>query len=766
MHRTVTTLRDVLLTAIGYWAMGAISGFFAIPPGYASPIWPAAGLAFFMALKGGAHCALGVALGSFVVNVGVAGGSLIAPSEVWIPAAFIASGAVLQTLAARWSVLRFTHFPNVIQRPNDAIMLGVLGGPLACVISSGIGVATLYQSGVIPLNQVAVNWLHWWVGDAIGVLIFSPVVLASCFNVEWHKRRALSTFFIVYLLSIGVATTLFVAARHTQENKISQLFSEKVVGLHESLEKQLDSIIYTTSTLSSVFASFENVDYVHFARYAEHISHFTRGTHALSWIPIVAHVDRKKMEEKFSREMSRDFSIRERNDQGILVPASLRPHYFPVTYIAPLRTNEAAVGFDLGSQVSRMAAIQTVLDSNTSVATPPITLVQEKAQQRAFLILTPVINPDGQVHSLVSTVYRIEDLLQSTFVETSPDSVAIRITDVSDSGQPELFYEQKVDQYQLSETILVSFLNRTWKIEFSPSVAYVSSHQSLNVWVVLICGFAIVTIFGLFLLLTMSRGLLVEREVQVKTQELNAALQAAEQANSVKSAFLASMSHELRTPLNSIIGFSVRLQKNYRNSEDKKLINALEIVERNGKHLLNLINDILDLSKVEAGKMSINCEKVNLLELLNNLEATLKPLAEAKKLRLEVAEPCIDVIYADPKRILQVLINLVSNAIKYTTEGEVTITTEKQRQHNSPGLAIHVSDTGAGIKPENLSKVFRRYEQLENPFHAGEIGTGLGLALAEELVELHDGRLYVTSEFGKGSCFTCWLPLQEPVLQT
>lgn len=759
MNRLFTHIQYPLITALGYWAMGALAGFFAIPPGFASPIWPAAGFAFLMVLMVGRRTVLGVGLGSFVLNVGFGGGSVFEPSSEWVPAIIIAVGASCQSLTAWWFVRRFTRFPNIVQRPNDAVLLGLFGGPLACVVSSGVGVFSLVYSGVIAPVDAGINWLHWWVGDSIGVLIFCPIILALCLSLAWAKKTTLFTFFVVYLCSIFVATTIFVSSRNSQEQKIEQLFSEKVAGMHTSLVKQLQNIIHTSGALSSVFSVFREVDYRHFENYARNVSLFTTGTHALSWVPIVSKDERKQFELHASLQLAREFSISERDASGQLVKAESRSRYFPVTYIEPMLGNEAALGFDLGSQVNRLKTIELVLSKKSTGATAPITLVQEKEEQSAFLILAPVLDGRGEVTSLVSSVYRVHDLLAATLGQSTSKFVAVTLSDITNPEEPEIFYQQHVKPTGLTRNIIVPFAHRIWKVEFSPSVEYVRRHQTLDVWVVLIGGFAVVTMFGLFILFSLSRSELVENEVKAKTKELNSALMAAEQANSVKSSFLASMSHELRTPLNSIIGFSVRLNKTYAGDGDAKLINALGVIERNGKHLLNLINDILDLSKVEAGKMSITRESVNVLALMEEVNAIMGPLAESKNLQLITGGTCVETIDVDKQRLLQVMINLVSNAIKYTSQGQVCVYTLLESRQKIRGLAIVVSDTGVGIKPDDLPRVFHRYERLDDPFHAGEVGTGLGLALAEELVSLHDGELSVRSEYGKGSRFTCWLPL-------
>jgi GAF domain-containing protein len=239
------------------------------------------------------------------------------------------------------------------------------------------------------------------------------------------------------------------------------------------------------------------------------------------------------------------------------------------------------------------------------------------------------------------------------------------------------------------------------------------------------------------------------REIEDKSTEL-------EVANRHKSAFLANMSHELRTPLNAIIGFSqVLLDPSMKVGENERT-QFLTDIFNSGKHLLNLINEILDLSKIEAGKMELQMEPASLQAILDAVYGTVRPLAAEKAIALEVEDTCaIPPLYMDAPRIRQVLLNLVGNAIKFTPrEGQVWV-----RTHNDEAIVrVEVGDTGPGISTEDHEKIFLEFQQAGSDSGKPE-GTGLGLALARKFVEMHDGKLWVESELGKGSRFFFTLPI-------
>ena len=252
----------------------------------------------------------------------------------------------------------------------------------------------------------------------------------------------------------------------------------------------------------------------------------------------------------------------------------------------------------------------------------------------------------------------------------------------------------------------------------------------------------------------------LEARVQERTTELAEATRRAQSADRLKSEFLANMSHELRTPLNGIIGFTELLVDGRPGPLNPKQQQFLTAVLNSGRHLLQLINDVLDLSKIEAGKMELLCEVVALPALIAQVCASLAPIADAKHIQLthDVAPALCD-LWLDKKKLTQVLYNLLSNALKFTPErGTVTVT----GRPNEEGFQIGVSDSGIGIKPEDLGKLFVEFQQLESGKSRRFQGTGLGLALTRRLVQLHGGRIAVASEPGRGSTFTVQLPCHRP----
>jgi len=236
-------------------------------------------------------------------------------------------------------------------------------------------------------------------------------------------------------------------------------------------------------------------------------------------------------------------------------------------------------------------------------------------------------------------------------------------------------------------------------------------------------------------------------------EQMNVHLQ---EANRLKSIFLASMSHELRTPLNSIIGFTGLILNGLTGDITDEQRNQLSMVKSSAHHLLSLINDILDLSKLEAGKFQLVIDEVNLDDLIKDTLNTISPLIEAKQLPINSDIEQGISLYSDERRIKQILINLLGNAIKFTREGSIFLSAKLT---DNSILKLSVKDTGMGISDENLQKLFKPFSQVKDQITKNIDGTGLGLYLSKKLANLMGGDISATSELGKGSDFVCTIPL-------
>lgn len=262
----------------------------------------------------------------------------------------------------------------------------------------------------------------------------------------------------------------------------------------------------------------------------------------------------------------------------------------------------------------------------------------------------------------------------------------------------------------------------------------------------------------------------LERKVAERTAEIQTAIVRAEAADRIKSAFLATMSHELRTPLNSIIGFTGIILQGLAGPLNPEQTKQLGMVRGSARHLLELINDVLDISKIEAGQLEVKADAFDLSVSVEHVVASVRPLADKKtlSLRVDVALGLGEMV-SDRRRVEQILLNLLNNAIKFTEQGSVTLVVDRLPDYLPPGRAslqpavrFRVVDTGIGMKPQDLATLFMPFRQIDSGLSRQHEGTGLGLAICRRLATLLHGEISAASEWTRGSVFTVLLPLSPP----
>jgi signal transduction histidine kinase len=285
----------------------------------------------------------------------------------------------------------------------------------------------------------------------------------------------------------------------------------------------------------------------------------------------------------------------------------------------------------------------------------------------------------------------------------------------------------------------------------------------------IVSAFTYMTVLCLFYETVMRASLRLERETidqQSRIEYMREAMQAAEQASQAKSIFLAKMSHELRTPLNAVIGYTEMLREAWEErGEDERKAQDLGRIHAAGRHLLALVTDVIDLSSVEADKIELSLEPVALNDLLAEVVATATPLTRKRDNHLLLNVPHHPGSYMlDPLKLRQSLLNLLSNAAKFTTKGTIMLSVLQTVESGEQWLTFEVTDTGVGMRPEALERIFETFSQADEETVTQFGGTGLGLTLTKRFVEMMDGQISVRSDHGIGSGFTIRIPVTPVAL--
>jgi signal transduction histidine kinase/CheY-like chemotaxis protein len=578
-----------------------------------------------------------------------------------------------------------------------------------------------------------------------------------------HKRIPPAWIGVVLAGGVFLSLVLFFMIRGWElrdlQTKAIDLAREKVEKLHVDMLRSMEVL----HSISSLYAAQGKIEREQFHKFVRQALLRQPEIQALSWNPRVPDKERIRFEAAATNGDT-GYELHELDEAGGFVHASQRSEYVPVLYIEPLAGNASALGYDLDSNARRRACTEQSRDSGLPIATAPIRLAQEHDGKKGFLVLLPVYQGETvpttvaerreRLAGFAVAVFRVMDLVDGVFQELKGQGIEVQVFDNSPAG--EMIYDNvtPVDRklkVGADTTIPLEVAGRRWVVVFSPTPDFIAAQPHVQAWAVL----------GMGILFT---GLMVAYLYSGwwRTQQIaaaNAALQdevvvrqraeaAADSANQAKSDFLASMSHEIRTPLNAILGYSQIMQRDRQLTAEQR--DAIGSISASGQHLLGLINEILDLSKIEAGRMELNPGDFDLAALGHGLAATFQPLCAEKRIGFRVV---LDgggekIVTGDEGKLRQVLINLLGNAVKFTNAGEVFF-----RCKNVAGDAwlFEVIDTGLGIPEEERASIFKPFHQGSSAQHQG--GTGLGLAIAQRQVELLGGKLELQSERGIGSRF-------------
>lgn len=582
-------------------------------------------------------------------------------------------------------------------------------------------------------------------------------------------RSRLPPAWIFAVLAVGgvLSLALFATIRGWERRDLEKRAADLT---HEQVEKLQVTVLRSMEVLHSIAA----LHTLHGGMTSEQFQQFVQPTlarqpelQALSWNPVVPAAKRSAVETAARTEGLTQFQFCEKDLAGHLIPACARDLYVPVRFIEPLEHNRAALGYDLASDECRRLSLEQARDSGKPVATAPIQLAQGPDNQAGFLVLLPIFyGAHGELppstlaerreylRGFAVAVFRVNDLVAQFFNELKARGIEAALYDQAPTGQ--VLYAQR-PLPQPREVIPLEIAGRQWALAFQARPEFAAAASHYQSWLVLSGALAFTLLATAYLYGGWRRTIEIaaanaalQEEVTVRQR----AEAAADKANQAKSDFLASMSHEIRTPLNAILGYTQLMQRDASLPPEQQ--DAVGGISASGQHLLGLINEILDLSKIEAGRMELQPVNFDLAVLGTGLAATFRPLCAQKKIRfrLDVKNTHPTTVYGDEGKLRQVLINLAGNAVKFTNVGEVCL---RIQPTESKCWRFEVIDTGLGIPEEERTDIFKPFHQGSGAQHQG--GTGLGLAIAQRQVELLGGRLALESERGIGSCFHFELPL-------
>ncbi|WP_439859187.1 CHASE domain-containing protein [Pseudomonas sp. MBLB4136] len=865
----------ILLLALAFAVAGRLALMLAIAPGFASAVFPPVGIALAAVLIWGYPMLVGVFLGSTLLNLSIGFNSLDQLSlQDLLVAAGIALGTTLQGLAASWLIRNFVGFPTPLTGQRSILLLLLLGGPMACLISASIGTGVLYLSQIIGAEELPFSWWTWWVGDSIGVLLFTPLMFILFAEPRPLWRSRASSVGLPLLISCAIMVLLFIRASEAEQNNLRLRFHEQAKMMSTTLKFRFELYSKAAQSIERLFASSDAVSRKDFARFVANLPSTYPGITALSWDALITGEQRTEFEARMAAEGLADFHIREHDGAGQLVPAGPRPFYVPVTYVEPFALNSKALGFDVASMPLRRRALESARDSAHTVMTAPITLIQDnETPQPGVLLLYPVYKGDlppssiaerrRQLRGYAAAVVRMADLIENAMKAYPADSYQLHLEDITDAEPQPLYGQADAALPAYAADLLweeqLEIGERRLRLAISPTEAFLQRNHGLQPWAVLAGGLLLCSLLGGYLLTTTGRADQIRHEVRQRTLELSEILEnaaegilifdeqglieranpassrlfgyatselvgrpigslipslrpcsaaaldgqlrkalevsgshahanqleleislssyelpgrrlyicmlrdisARKQVERLKSEFIATVSHELRTPLTSIKGSLGLLTAGAVGPLGAQAHELVRIAQSNSERLVSLVNDILDIEKLEFGHSRIQLTRTDLRPLLHEALAHNQGYADGHQVRLSLDDSALPAqvpVRVDGQRLQQVLSNLIANAVKFSEpQGQVEISAEVVDAQ----VRVQVLDHGPGIADEFRERIFQKFAQADSSDSRRRGGTGLGLSICKTLIERMHGQIGYRSQLGQGSTFYFSLPLAD-----
>ena len=630
------------------------------------------------------------------------------------------------------------------------------------------------------------------------------------------ERRFPGSVLAIVLPALFLTVVLFWLVRQAELASFRARLASDVSLRTDAIINKIDDTLLVVTALRNYFAASKEVTREEFSTFTRPFLEERGEIKALSWDPCIPRARRGGLEARVRNGAAGGFFIYERDRNGDRIAAGDRDFLYPVWFIEPMGENRKALGYDVGSNPLRRAALERARDTGKPAATERITLEQDGEPRNSVLVFDPLFAKGlpsataaerrAALRGFTVAVLSMERLLSAAFDRKGEVELSFDLVDLSAPRDRRLLYRWTAAGtgsepwlgFLLPEaptsTRKFSFCGRDWGVNLTPSREYLARNYPLAYWTLLPAGVFLSLLLGLYFRTLFAKrqeleeqvlertaelrssekelrelNLHLEERVLDRTKQLEGAVQAlslsmeqAQTANRAKSVFLAGMSHEIRTPLNAVLGFSQIAMRDPTLSPEN--LHNLQVVNRSGEQLLTLINDVIEVARIEAGRLSLEESVFDLPALLSGVIERYTPKAAARKLRL-IHDPdgaTARYLTGDQEKIRHILGNLIDNALKFTREGGISLRSRTCSREGRDWLEVEVEDSGQGIAPGDLDRIFDAFEQAD----AGQMnqrGTGLGLTICREYARLMGGDLTVTSRLGHGSCFHLALPvLQAP----
>ena len=537
---------QILGLAAAYFITGKLGISLASVSGYATAIWPPSGIALAGILICGYRLWPGILLGSLLINFPLTLAN--APTEILnssLISLIISSGASLQAVVGAYWLRRFAGFPNLLAKERDVLLFLLFGGMLSPLINPTISASALLLTGRIPAVDFWITWSTWWMGDAVGLLIFTPILLAWWLSPPalWRNRRLVIT--LPILATFFLITGLVGYDSHQDMQRIKLQFDQDSMDLTVALKQSLKNYINALHSLESFYSASTVVERQEFNAFVKHLLGNNTGFQAIEWAPRILSPDRKAFESSVQHEGYPGFQVTERDAERRILRASERAEYAPVTFVAPYPGNESALGYDLYSNPIRREAIERARDTGEVATTELITLVQERGNQFGFLAFVPIYRNGlphqtlaerrSNIKGYVLAVFRGGDIVSTALDDRNQQGLSYRLVDGDSRKAMQVLFANEQREFKplveqnkglfgkeivfLSDTV-IPIEGRQWRFQVMPTPAYFSAHRSDNAWLIQLAGLLLSSGVCSFVLFVSGREGVLQQLVEDRTAAL------------------------------------------------------------------------------------------------------------------------------------------------------------------------------------------------------------------------------------------------------
>ncbi len=527
MHVVIKSAFFYLAIAFLYAVSGYAGLQLAIPPGYATAIWPASGIALAVVLLTGYRAGVGVFLGSCLINSWISyQHSGVFSANLLLPAAGIGIGAALQAMAAAFWIKKYISSDDPLLKSRDILYFQGIS-IASCLINASIGTGVLLLAGILPKTGYLINWATWWTGDAIGCIIFAPLTLIL-FSPSSSQKKYNRRLFVALplLLTFSIAIIVFKITSELETRQQRQAFEHQAAMFHNRVEATFLEYLDSLESLKGFFHASEFVSRQEFRTFTQPLLDAKTGIQALSWNPVIRDGQRDAFERQVRSDGYPGFSITEKNKSTKkLQTAARRGQYVVVNYLEPYQGNEAALGYDVSSCGTRSEALKKANETGSASTTKTISLIQGKGDRHGLLIFNPVHDPERQIQGYVTGVFQIDEILGDAHRQLNAPEFDLVLSDITEPANPRLLYRFDSHQakeadnrpfYQWSRPLKIA--NRSWQLSITPASPFI--YQSWLNWFVLITGFLFTSLIGVFLMIVTGRTAHIEELVHERTADL------------------------------------------------------------------------------------------------------------------------------------------------------------------------------------------------------------------------------------------------------